>query len=176
MNDNPPKVPFMKAFSLFLVSFFCIAITASAQQTQEEEVIQLSDPVEQTEDYRVFGSVFDGEPETIPLEDLVGQADTFDKKTVTTEGTIAQVCQKKGCFFMLESGGQQARIRFKDYGFFIPTDTAGKEVRLNGTFLVTTLAEEQARHFAEDAGTDPETITGPQKEYGFMATSVMIFE
>lgn len=78
--------------------------------------------------------------------------------------------------FKLESEDEQARISFKDYGFFIPTNTAGARVKLNGTFTVKTLSKKEARHFAEDAGNDPEAITGPQKEYALVATSIVIYK
>lgn len=163
----------MKSFFFSFITIFCLTGILSAQ---EKEVIQLSDPIEQTETYSVFGSSFNSELVNVKLNDLITKSDKYDGKTVATEGTIKQVCHKKGCFFKLESEDEQARISFKDYGFFIPTNTAGARVKLNGTFTVKTLSKKEARHFAEDAGNDPEAITGPQKEYALVATSIVIYK
>lgn len=84
----------------------------------------------------------------------------------------------KGCFFILENetATEQARISFKEYSFFIPANTAGSRVKLNGTFDVKTISEEDAKHYAKDAGEDPDTINGTQKEYTLTATSVVIYK
>jgi hypothetical protein len=65
---------------------------------------------------------------------------------------IAQVCQKKGCFFIAEDGDTVARVTFKDYGFFIPTDSSGKTVLLSGVVQPSQVSREQAEHYASDLG------------------------
>ncbi|MDZ7773870.1 MAG: DUF4920 domain-containing protein [Balneolaceae bacterium] len=150
--------------------------TQSQNSESQQEVIQLSDPVEQTDDYRVFGSAFEEEGEILAIDSVIASAEQYDGQRLKAEGTIKQVCQKKGCFFMLESEGVQARITFKDYGFFIPTNTAGLTVKVDGTFAVKELSEEQAKHYAEDAGEDADAISGPQQEYTLVATSVKIMD
>lgn len=85
-----------------------------------------------------------------------------------------QICQKKGCFFVAQDQNYMVRVTFKDYGFFIPTDSQGKEVVLIGDFSVKTLSDEQARHYAEDSGNDPGAVSGEQKEYSVVATSIVV--
>jgi hypothetical protein len=89
---------------------------------------------------------------------------------------MKQVCQKKGCFFILPAGDEDIRVTFKDYQFFVPTDAAGSKVQLTGVFKVKEFSEEQARHYAEDAGENPDDIEGAQQEYGLVATSVKIMK
>lgn len=167
----------MKYLMLFVI-IFCSVNSSLLAQDSKKEVVQLSDPVMETSEYSVFGSEFNKKLPAIALSTLVNRADQFDTKTVTTEGTIKQVCQKKGCFFMLQGDDDStpARITFKDYSFFIPTNAAGSRVKLNGTFSVKTISEEDAKHYAKDTGQDPETIIGPQKEYALTATSVVIYK
>ncbi|WP_421774678.1 DUF4920 domain-containing protein [Gracilimonas sp.] len=141
---------------------------------QEAEVIRLSEPVQQTDAYEVFGSEVEQWNEATSLISLIESEEELSGKEVTVETEIAKVCQKKGCFFVANQDGYSARITFKDYGFFIPTDSQGKTVKLVGTFTVKELSEEQAKHYAEDAGEDADAIEGPQKEYSIVATSVMI--
>ncbi|MDZ7716430.1 MAG: DUF4920 domain-containing protein [Balneolaceae bacterium] len=167
----------MKLLPLLIAVVFCFSTVITAQDSdKEKDYIQLSDPIEQTDEYRVFGSSFNKELPQIALNDLVAKSAEFDNKTVTTEGTINKVCQKKGCFFILQSGGKMARISFQDYSFFVPTNTSGAKVKLNGTFSVKTISEKDAKHYAEDAGNDPDAIKGPQKEYALVATSVVIYK
>lgn len=75
----------------------------------------------------------------------------------------------------MNDGENEARITFKDYEFFIPTNIAGKEVRLVGTFDVKELSEDEAKHYAEDADEDPDEVEGQQAEYQIEAASVKIF-
>ncbi|WP_428236946.1 DUF4920 domain-containing protein [Gracilimonas sp.] len=141
---------------------------------QEAEVIRLSEPVQETETYEVFGSEIKQWNEARSLVSLIESEEELSGKEVTIETEVAKVCQKKGCFFVANQDGYSARITFKDYGFFIPTDSQGKTVTLVGTFTVKELSEDQAKHYAEDADEDAEAIKGPQKEYSIVATSVMI--
>lgn len=141
---------------------------------QDAEVIRLSEPVLETETYEVFGAKVSNWNAPIVLNELVTNAETYSNEEITLETEVAEVCEKKGCFFVANDGTNSARITFKDYGFFIPTDSKGKKVKLIGTFEVKTLSEDQAKHYAEDAGEDPEAIEGPQKEYSIVATSVLV--
>ena len=49
-------------------------------------------------------------------------------------------------------------FRFKDYGFFMPTDAAGKEVIVDGKAFVNEVSVADLKHYAEDAGKSPEEI------------------
>lgn len=157
--------------SIYLILFVLSTISVLAQSTSE--IIRLSEPIQETESVEVFGSL-------IELEDLnpmtLSQIIEGENKTslITLKTTVSEVCNKKGCFFIAQDGDYTARITFKDYSFFIPTDSKGKEVVLVGDFSIETLSKEQAKHYAEDAGKDAESITGEQKEYSVVATSVVV--
>ena len=159
----------MKKLFLFGIALLLAAPVVAQTET---EVIRLSEPVQQTEEFEVFGSEMDYENiEAQSLTEIISTEKTGEVALVTS---VAQVCQKKGCFFVAQDGENTARVTFKDYGFFIPTDSGGKEVILIGEFSVKTLSEEQAKHYAEDAGEDPEKIVGEQKEYSVVATSIIV--
>ena len=44
------------------------------------------------------------------------------------------------------------RVRFKDYGFFVPRGISGKTVVLDGYAFHSTTSVAQLRHYAQDAG------------------------
>ena len=154
----------------FTLAVILISTGASAQTNSE--VIRLSDPVQTTKSYEVFGAELD--VESLKPSSLTEIIKADDTEQVTMVTNVAEVCAKKGCFFIAQDGDYTARITFKEYGFFIPTDSKGKEVILVGEFSVQTLSEERAKHYAEDAGKDASEIKGEQKEYSIVATSVVV--
>jgi hypothetical protein len=75
--------------------------------------------------------------------------------------------------------GEQVMVKFKDYGFFMPKDIAGKEVVLNGKAYVNEVPVDEQRHYAEDAGQSAEEIakiTEPKKTFSFVADGVLLKE
>src|SRR6056297_414785 len=140
----------------------------------DDAVVRLSEPVNETETYEDFGAALP-ESETLhSLEEAISQLDELAGQSVVIEAEIQQVCQKKGCFFIARDGQTVARVRFQDYGFFIPTDSAGKTVTLAGTVTRVELSPEQAAHFAEDLGDAAPTPAMAEFEYQIMATAVRI--
>ena len=70
-------------------------------------------------------------------------------------------------------------VKFKDYGFFMPKNIAGKEVIIDGKAYVSELSVEEQRHYAEDAGKSEEeiaAITEPKRTYSFEANGVLLKE
>ena len=111
---------------------------------------------------------------TVRRPEIVAASEEYAGKQVKATATVAQVCQKKGCFLVAQDGEAVARVTFADYGFFVPTDSGGKEVTIVGTFSRKEITEAQARHFAEDVGQDPAKVVGAREEYSIVATSVVI--
>ncbi|MBT8254731.1 MAG: DUF4920 domain-containing protein [Flavobacteriaceae bacterium] len=93
-------------------------------------------------------------------------------------GKVDEVCQSKGCWMKLDlENGEQVMVKFKDYGFFMPKDIAGKEVIINGIAYVNEMSVEEQKHYAEDAGESAEAIaaiTKPKKTYSFEADGVLL--
>lgn len=154
-------------FTLFLL----ISTTVFSQDTN---VVRLSDPIIETENFEVFGSEMDTDlaVEAKTLSSAISELSQESEILIQTK--VNKVCQKKGCFFIAVDGDLSARVTFKDYGFFIPTNSTGKEVVLKGILTEKVLTEDQAKHYAEDAGENSDEIVGDQKEYSIIATSVMI--
>lgn len=94
------------------------------------------------------------------------------------KGTVASACQVKGCWMKVKMpSGKLMHVTFKDYGFFVPKDIAGKEVIFEGYAYNDTLSVEELRHYAEDDGKSEKeiaAITKPEVTYLFNATGVLI--
>ena len=118
----------------------------------ETTVVRLSEPVEATETYEVFGALLPDKSPGMPLQEIIEREGDFAGREVRVSTRIAKVCQKKGCFFIATEGDARARITFADYGFFIPTDSGGKQVTLVGTFSRQELSPEQAAQYKKDLG------------------------
>ena len=85
-------------------------------------------------------------------------------------GRITEVCQAKGCWVMLEEGGQAARVMMKDHAFAVPKDARGVAV-VFGTLSAKELDDKTARHLADDAGR-AEPVA--KREFRIVATSVEV--
>ena len=116
-----------------------------------------------------------GDAPKVALADLVKDPSAWSGKTVKTEGVVSTVCQEKGCWMTLKSGDQSVRVTFKDYGFFVPKDSAGATAVMEGVFSVKTIPEAKAKHYAgETPGGKPDAIKGDQKELSLVASGVEI--
>lgn len=120
-----------------------------------------------------FGApISDAKPMT--LASLLEEPAASNGKVVVVEGVVDEVCQNKGCWMTLKHDGQEMRVRFKDYAFFVPKDSSGKTARIEGVFEVKDVPVDEARHYLEDAGKSEEAakITAPVKSFTFMASGV----
>lgn len=110
------------------------------------------------------------EKERVPLSAVVAKADQMNGKTVAVTGEVKSACAKKGCWMILAESDARARITFKDYGFFVPLDSAGSTAIVEGEVQVKTLTDAERKHLAEDAKKPVESI--PVHEVRLVATGV----
>lgn len=100
-----------------------------------------------------------------------------DTSAVKFRARVKEVCQSKGCWMKLAlPNGQETRVKFKDYGFFVPKDIAGKLVVVEGKAFLEELSVEEQQHYAEEgqSNVDPESITSPATSFGFLAHGVLV--
>lgn len=101
-----------------------------------------------------------------------------DTLSVKFKSSINEVCQKKGCWMTLDlANGEEAFVKFKDYGFFVPKNAQEKEVIVNGKAFVSIESVDVLKHYAKDAGKSQaaiDSITEPKVTYSFMADGVLI--
>ena len=143
-------------------------------QAQEEEPATLKDS------WQAFGQNFDT-TEVLSAQSaykIYSDLKAADTISMNFSGRALSVCKVKGCWMVLElADGQTARITFKDYGFFVPTDIEGKEVLVSGHAMVSEVDEKTRRHYAADAGMSKEeieSISGSEKTFSMVADGVMI--
>ncbi len=109
-----------------------------------------------------------------PFDQISGK-DSLQTQIV---GEIKEVCQSKGCWMTVQlESNDEVFVRFKDYGFFVPKDAAGKKVVMNGAAFFEEMTVDDQRHYAEDEGASEDElaqITAPKKTLRFEADGVLI--
>lgn len=150
------------------------AVAACAQNKQTTE---------ETAAAPITGETF-GEAVTadgaITFDELLAQLQGKDSVEVKLTATVNAVCQMKGCWMNISSDGNTDRevmVKFKDYGFFVPKDIAGRQVIMQGYAYREVTPVDELRHYAEDAGKSAEeiaAITEPKEELKFLASGVLL--
>ena len=129
-----------------------------------------------------FGQTTYGEKTTadgaVPASSIASKMKGLDSLAVKVIGTATSVCQKKGCWLQVDIGeGKTMRVRFKDYGFFVPKDISGKTVVMDGHAFNSTTSVAELRHYAQDAGkskAEIEKITEPEVNLNYEARGVIV--
>jgi hypothetical protein len=114
----------------------------------------------------------------VPVAALLARPDPAGP--VTVEGTVRKACTRRGCWLELAEGTQEGtpgcRVTFKNYGFFVPTNSAGARARVQGQVEVETLPAASVRHYEEEgavfAGKQPD---GTAREVRLVATGVELW-
>ena len=102
--------------------------------------------------------------EATPIAEVAREPERFAGTRVLVHGRISDVCQKKGCWTVLSDGEAVLRVRFADYAFFVPKDSAGSHAWAEGVVTLETLSQDEARHYAaESRNDDPDAVRGPQR-------------
>lgn len=134
------------------------------------------DNAPKTPETKAYGAAINAGASRAMLANVLSQPDQYEGKTVLVEGEVRRACSKKGCWMELaesmsaESRG--ARVTFKDYGFFVPTDSAGAHAKLEGVVNVKTLKPGQVEHLEQEGAKVAKNADGSAKEVQFVATGV----
>lgn len=168
LNKKPNKMKKLIFAASTLVLFACSNNEQPEQVTENIEVIVTKHGEEITEEGALTAAEY--------IAQLQGK-DSLEAKLMAP---IADVCQKKGCWMMLDLGNDvQMRVTFKDYGFFMPKDAAGRMAYVQGVGKIDTTSVEELKHYLKDANASQEEIdavTEPEIEYVFEAIGVIIKE
>jgi hypothetical protein len=103
------------------------------------------------------------------------QGDTI---VIKFKSKIKEVCEEKGCWMNLDLPQEkEVFVKFKDYAFFVPTDSKDEEVIVSGKAYVSVQSVEDLKHYAKDGGKSQaaiDSIVSPKIKYSMMADGVLI--
>jgi hypothetical protein len=118
--------------------------------------------------------------ESVALATVLGQGERYASKVITVEGAVRKACTRKGCWMELaettRDGTPGCRVSFKDYGFFVPIDSAGSRARVQGVVTAHKLPPASVRHYEEEgavfAQKEPD---GSAREISIVASGVELW-
>jgi hypothetical protein len=109
------------------------------------------------------------------FRDVIQHPESYSEDPVVVRAKISEVCQRRGCWMVLRDGDSEVRVRFKDYGFFVPKNCSGKVAFVEGRVKRDVISEKMAKHYAEESKRgDPSEIRGPQSVVSFEASGVRL--
>jgi len=131
-----------------------------------------------SEDAQTYGET-DGIANAVAAADVAEAPDAHLDQPVTVEGRVTQVCQRKGCWLALDTGGAPIRVHVArtdagDYAFTVPTDLGDARATVRGTLQRVTLDAATQRHMADDAGADTAAELQPATELQIIASGIII--
>lgn len=169
-----------------IATIFLIALTIMSCKEQGDvndtasAKAQLEEKTSTQETYASYGAKISAENALSKSEiaEKYAALKEGDTANVTFEAPVNAVCASKGCWMRLDiADEEQVFVKFKDYGFFVPTDTDEGEAVVQGKAYLEEVSVDELRHMAEDAGKSKEeiaAITKPERELRFMADGVLL--
>ncbi len=111
---------------------------------------------------------------SVELGALLAAPADHDGKEIAVEGKVRRACKAKGCWMELATSdkGPGVRVTFKDYGFFVPLDSAGRTAKVEGKVVVAGLSDEKAKHLEAEGATVPRGPDGKAREVQLIAYGV----
>jgi hypothetical protein len=144
----------MKTILLTLISFLALNVFAADKADNFGAPLTLKD--------------------SVSVDTALEQFKKEPKKNFLIEAKVDKVCEKKGCWMILKSTTSDLRIKFKDYGFFVPITLVGKTVLVEGTLESKKLTLAQTKHYIQDEGGDPSKVTEAKTEFQMVAIGVSV--
>ena len=162
----------MRLLRLLLPPLF---LAAACTTTDEPSTVdEAAEPIPLPAGERIGEAI---EPQPIaPFAQLDADPTAYYERTVLVAATATAVCQKAGCWMQIEDEGRTAMVRWESgcggkYAF--PTDLAGKEIVIQGSFYPKVISEADAEHLQEEAGQDIEI---EREGHEFNASAVLILD
>jgi len=165
----------MYRFNVLLAFLFVLSF-ASAQENGNESVAVAKTEISNNS----FGKKIDASNAISGalMSEEYAKLSSSDTLSAKFSAKVLDVCKAKGCWMRLElNNGEEAMVKFKDYGFFVPKDITGREVVVNGNAFVNEMSIEEQKHYAKDGGKSNDEIakiTESKKTYGFLADGVLL--
>ena len=118
-----------------------------------------------------------GDSPMVNLADALQDVDAYSGKSVILEGTVVKACPAKGCWMELVPNGaaRGIRVTFKDYGFFVPTDSSGRSAKLEGVFESNVFSKHDADHLIAEGVRLTQNSDGTATELSFVASGVELW-
>jgi hypothetical protein len=150
---------------ILLISLTFMGVSFAKENEIEESKVVITQVIDGA---KVYGDKWQADFEQLNIEKAIEKHELLIGKEMIFTGKISKVCQKAGCWMMLETNGVIARVDFNNHSFFIPKDTHGK-AEVFGVLNIKTMSDEKKKHLEEDGAGKLQN-----KVFEITATSVKI--
>ena len=152
------------SFIILLLTFAFLNINSQAQTSKKAQA-------------KIYGqSVTPGN--SVAASAIPSLLASKDSVALKVTGQVQNVCQAKGCWMDVKlTDNSVMKVKFKDYGFFVPKDIKGKTVVIKGMAYKEEISVADQRHYAQDAGksaAEIKSINQPKQSITFKADGVLI--
>ncbi len=160
----------MKQIIIASILFFVLFSCGNNTKTQNKQVADSSISM-------FFGEKINEEG-AISMSEIASKMGTNTEMKLKIKGEVDNVCQKKGCWMNIKNPtGESMNVSFKDYGFFMPMDCAGKTAIIEGVASLEETSIERLKELARDEKQPKEivdAITKTKRELVFEAFGVIL--
>ena len=159
-----------------LLAFGCRTAAEPAPAAKPEAAAPVTSAVAAR---KTFGAPLVG-AKAVALAEVLKAPDKFAEQSVLVEGEVRRACTRKGCWMELSEGQAASapgcRVTFKDYGFFVPVDSAGSKARVEAKVESKVLKPSVVAHMEEEGAQFPDKdADGSAREVRLVATGVELW-
>ena len=165
---------------VIIALLLCVLMSVSCKK--EAPVNKSVTPNNKTKTYKVFGKSIQPH-DAISAASMATHFSTMqigDTIPAKFSAQVRRVCKVKGCWMTLVLPNRmEVMVNFKDYAFFVPESSIGKEVIMNGWAYIKINSVASQQHYAKDVGQSEKEIKAiitPKRSYMFKADGVLIPE
>ncbi len=168
----------MKIIALFILIFMStISYSQVEFKSKDSDKKDTDEPIGiKMSDGILYGKDYDQSMTIMEFNNLMNSIAENNGKVVLVTGSVSEVCQKMGCWMTMSDGTNTTRVKTL-HEFFLPKDIAGRNAVVIGTFKVTEISEDQAKHYNDESKNPKiktEDISGPQEAYEIEAIGIKI--
>jgi hypothetical protein len=174
-----PRLPLLAVCLLPFAANACRAAPSATEQSAPSTARAAAPLQPSPSDHKRFGAPIES-GQALPLAHVLSKPDDFATRTVTVEAKVRRNCTRRGCWMELASGLDPSlpgcRVTFKDYGFFVPLDSAGSTAKVSGIVEVTRVGPEEVAHLeSEGAHFASKQPDGTAREVRLVASGVELW-
>ena len=163
---------------LFPICIALLLVSCGQENKSESSTAKVTTP---SKHYEFYGDSINTEGALSTSELFSKTANQTEKDSLVTKvtGEIVESCSNKGCWVSIKAPNKEVlTLRFKDYGFFVPTSgLEGKTLIADGVTRWEVTSVEELRADAKEEGKSAKEIASikePQKYLSFTASGVAI--
>ena len=161
----------MRIFSIIFMIWFLFVACQQKEETSEEtqqETVSENTLLQKVDPAGTYGAGITL-AEKISISEILAEPAKFEGKRVLVEGTVVDVCKKRGCWIDI-SGGEEfetIKVKVKDGEIVFPLSAKGNKALVEGFVEKLELTKEQTinwkAHEAEEMGIpfDSSSVTEP---------------